>query len=74
MPPTTIRLLLAVVLLVILALDFAALDDITTGNEPGFAMEWAWLTVSTIFLGALSWILLRRRFRGGTGHCDRNFQ
>ena len=38
--------------LALLLLDFAALDDITTGNEPDFYLEYAILGVSLPLLGA----------------------
>ena len=38
-----------------------ALDDITTGTEPSFALEWTWLALSTPLLCLLGWVLFRRR-------------
>lgn len=40
------KALIIVGLVIIPFLDFAALDDITTGNEPGFTTEYAILAVS----------------------------
>ena len=33
-------------LVVLALLDWAALDDITTGREPNFVLEWAMLLIS----------------------------
>jgi hypothetical protein len=41
------------------AVDFAALDDITTGHEPSFWMEWTFLALSAPLLFAL-WRTARR--------------
>jgi hypothetical protein len=45
---------------VVLALDWLALDDITTGHQPGFVVEWTFIFISVPVL----WILrkhLRKR-------------
>jgi len=39
-------LLIILILLITLALDWAALDDITTGHEPDFAAEYIVLVAS----------------------------
>lgn len=48
-------------ILLVLALDWAALDDITTGKEPDFTGEYLILLVSAVFFGFLLWKHLRRR-------------
>ena len=44
-----------IVLTALAALDFAALDDITTGVEPSFTAEWATLILSV----PVAWLTLR---------------
>lgn len=44
------RVLLIVALLGILILDWLALDDITTGNQPTFFWEYAMLGASIVLL------------------------
>ena len=41
-----------------LLLSFAALDDITTGRQPSFVLEWAMVAATAMYLMALLW---RRR-------------
>jgi hypothetical protein len=41
-------------------LCLAALDDITTGNEPSLALEWAVVVTTAVWLAGLAW---RRRSR-----------
>jgi hypothetical protein len=45
--------------IVVAALDWAALDDITTGHEPSFWMEWTFLALSAPLLFVL-WRTARR--------------
>lgn len=45
--------------IVIAALDFAALDDITTGREPSLWMEWTFVALSGPLLFLL-WRATRR--------------
>jgi hypothetical protein len=45
----------------LLALDWAALDDITTGREPGFLAEWSFLVLSLPVLLVLARFAFRRR-------------
>ena len=54
-----VALVLAVVVLV--ALNWAALDDITTGSEPSYVWEWGvvFLTIGGVVVGVL--VGLRRR-------------
>ena len=47
--------------LVVLLLDFAALDDITTGNQPHFYPEYTMLAISALLFAALGWRLVRER-------------
>lgn len=53
--------ILGVVLLAILLLDWAALDDITTGNEPNYFGEYAMLVLSIPFILVLGYLLLRKK-------------
>ncbi len=47
-PPTIIVL--------VLVLDFLALDDITTGNEPNYQGEWDFLLFSLIFFAIMIYV------------------
>lgn len=48
-------------ILLIIALDFLALDDIATGNEPFLLEEYAILLISTLTFGYLGFSFLKRR-------------
>lgn len=52
--------------LAVLALDYAALDDITTGREPGFVLEGVFLAVSVPLLALLG-RTIRRDWRRRPG-------
>ncbi len=45
----------------IILLDMAALDDITTGNEPDYSLEYAILVVSALLFAGLILYLRNRR-------------
>ena len=45
-----------------LILDLAALDDITTGNEPNFYLEYAILMISVFVFVGLA-VIYRRKIR-----------
>jgi len=47
------RLLIGVGICLVLGLDWLALDDITTGHEPSFVAEWAFVLASVPALWAL---------------------
>ena len=47
----------------ILALDWAALDDITTGQEASFVLEWWFVALSLPLLWALLILLLKPQVR-----------
>lgn len=53
------RSVLVFVSLALLALAWAALDDITTGHEPNFTLEWAIVGVTGCWFAGL--VALRRR-------------
>jgi len=55
------RTIIWVVVLSLLAVDFAALDDITTGNEPSYFLEYAILIISLLIFGVLGFITIRKR-------------
>ena len=55
------KLLAIILVVVVLALDWAALDDITTGLESDYLGEYAVLGVSLLFLLLLGWVVLRNR-------------
>ena len=59
--PNLPRIGIAVAILALLLLDFAALDDITTGTQPHFYLEYATLAISLPLLGACRWGLSRLR-------------
>ena len=44
----------------LLALSFAALDDITTGNEPNFYAEYVVVTITVLWCAVLIAARLRR--------------
>ena len=48
------RVATPLVAIAILAIDYAALDDITTGAEPDLSLEWIVLAVSAPLLAALA--------------------
>ena len=54
------KLLLWLIIGDILLLDYTALDDITTGNEPNFMEEYAILILSALFFT----YLVLKRFTG----------
>lgn len=60
MKPTLVTALVSVAALV---LCWLALDDITTGREPGFWQEWTMVAVGLLWFGALAASCLRRRQR-----------
>lgn len=49
------RLALTLFVLVLLALDWAALHDILKGNEPNNYSEYTTLAASALILAALAW-------------------
>ncbi len=53
------RIGIATALLVLYSLDFAALDDITTGDEASFYAEYVMLGISVPLFGACLWGLSR---------------
>jgi hypothetical protein len=55
-------LILTLVSLAVLALCWLALDDITTGRQPSFYLEWAMVAVGALWFGGLA--LARWRSRG----------
>ena len=48
-------------IVVLLLLDWAALDDVTTGNEPNLTGEYLMIVVSIPLLSAIGYFLLRER-------------
>ena len=48
-----------VITVAIILLDYAALDDITTGNQPSFVLEYLFLLFSAIWFAATA---IRRSF------------
>ena len=64
------KILAITILLALAALDYAALDDITTGSEPGFAAEWTMLFLSV----PIAWVVIRsfrKSQRAGTARVKR---
>lgn len=55
------KLLVTAGLVTLVLMDWAALDDITTGNEPDYWGEWMILIVSGVVLG---WLGLKRLRKG----------
>lgn len=56
---------LAVVTIVLVALCWLALDDITTGAQPSFRLEWAMVGLTVAWLAALGAMLRRRSGKPG---------
>lgn len=52
------KFLIIGLVLILLVLDWAALDDITTGNEPDYFLEYATLVVSLLFFGFIGFKFL----------------
>lgn len=50
-----------IVIFIILFLDYAALNDITTGNEPDYWGEWGVLLFSVIFFGLIIYARLPKK-------------
>jgi len=50
----------AIIILILLALDWAALDDITTGNEPNYNGEYMILAVSVLIFGLLIFLYIKK--------------
>ena len=57
------RATVLLVSIVIAGLCLLALDDITTGNEPGYALEWTMVAATACWFGGLTW----RRLKGREG-------
>jgi len=49
------KLLGAIGLVLLVLIDIAALDDITTGSEPSFILEYSILTISAFIFTILIW-------------------
>jgi len=49
----------ALAILAVLALDYAAVDDITTGHEPSLNLEWLVLAASVPVLALLALVTAR---------------
>lgn len=53
---------LVMLILIVLGLDFAALDDITTGNEPNYFGEYTILAISIpIFFFVFKWAFRKKK-------------
>ena len=57
------RILLALTILGILILNIAALDDITTGNEPDYRLEWATVILSLVILVSVIFYFAKRKHK-----------
>lgn len=55
------KVFVILLVIVLLLLDFAALDDITTGNEPNLTLEYLILFVSFLVFGFLGFMVLKNR-------------
>lgn len=53
------RIAIILISVLFLALDWLALDDITTGNQPSFYAEYAMLALSAVWFAAVA-VLWRR--------------
>ena len=55
------KIIMAGVVLLFLALDWAALHDILKQNEPNYTAEYAMLAVSILFFGTIAFRPVRER-------------
>ena len=55
------KFLFGISIFVILALDWAALDDITTGIEPNYTGEYVILILSLLIFGFMGYNFYKRR-------------
>ncbi|OGC69594.1 hypothetical protein A2415_03405 [candidate division WWE3 bacterium RIFOXYC1_FULL_39_7] len=55
------KVIITIIVLVLLALDYAALDDITTGNEINFYLEYSILLVSLAIYLILIYKFIKHR-------------
>lgn len=55
------RAIVIVGIIFLLLLDWAALDDITTGSEPNYIFEYTVLIVSAVVYGILGILFLKER-------------
>lgn len=58
--PSVKRVIMGVVIGVLLLLDWAALDDITTGNEPNYSGEYFILIISVVIYAILIYFWFQR--------------
>ena len=49
------------IVLSLLVLDWVALDDITTGNEPNFFLEYAFLLIGVLVFSLIGFIVLKKK-------------
>ncbi|MCP4203037.1 MAG: hypothetical protein GY769_14030 [bacterium] len=54
------KIVLYLISISVLALTYAALDDITTGREPSLVLEWLMVGAAAIWFSALAAGALRR--------------
>ena len=56
------RLLTFTISVILLALCYAALDDITTGNQQHYYMEWMFVSLTLVwFVGLIAFTIVRRK-------------
>ncbi len=55
------KILLRLLVVGLLVLDWLALDDITTGNEPNYIGEWSVLAGSVVVFGVLIWLKKKKK-------------
>ena len=48
--------------IILLVLSYAALDDITTGNQPHYVLEWMFVSLTLVwFVGLIAFTIIRQR-------------
>ena len=57
------RTLTIIISIVLLVLCYAALDDITTGDEPSHVLEWMFVSLTVVWFAGLVVVNLIRRGR-----------
>jgi hypothetical protein len=55
------KLFFIILVVALLLLDYAALDDITTGNEPSYGLEYLMLIFSSVIFLALGLFKFRHK-------------
>ncbi len=56
------RFLTFTISIILLVLCYAALDDITTGNQPHYVLEWIFVSLTLVwFVGLIAFRIIRQK-------------